>query len=279
MKYGMFLFQPNPIELLSAAQAADKLGYESAWMGEHLGFPIELKSIYPYHPSGRPFLPADAPFMDPIVTFGYLAGQTTRIRFATGVLILPLHNPFALAKGIATLDLLSNGRFLLGVGIGWLKEEFDWVGMNWDDRALRSSEYLKLMTELWSSSEPTYSGRTVSSVGFRFEPKPIQQPRPPLIFGGNTEAAFRRAARSGDGWYGVAHSLEEIGDLIRAIRKVEKRYERSRPLELTVSIGRLDADTVKRLTDLGVERAIPSLPRQPYVEELHRFHDSVISRV
>jgi probable F420-dependent oxidoreductase len=213
------------------------------------------------------------------VTFAYLAGQTTRLKFATGVLIVPLRNPFALAKAIATLDGLSNGRFLFGVGIGWLKEEFEWVGMKWDDRALRTNEYLKLLTELWSKPEPSFNGKTVKSEGFKFEPKPAQQPHPPYIFGGNTEAAFKRAARLGDGWYGVAHNFEEARELISGLRAVEKRYQRKNPLEITVTAGVLTADTVKRLADQGVDRVMASVPPRNYLDGLHRFHDEVMTNV
>ncbi len=279
MKFGTFLFHHRGPSLVAAARSAEDLGYESVWMGEHLGLPVELKSIYPYDPSGRPPVRADAPIMDPIVTFAFLAGQTSRIKFATGVLIVPLRNPFALAKAIATLDTLSNGRFLFGVGIGWLKEEFEWVGMDWDDRALRNNEYLKLMTELWSHPDPTFKGKTIKSEGFKFEPKTVQQPHPPYIFGGNTEAAIKRAARLGDGWYGIAHSFEEARDLIKQAREVEKKYQRGAPLEITMMAGPLNVDTVKRLADLGVDRLMASVPSHDYLAGLHRFHDEVMSKL
>ncbi len=284
MKFGAFLFQHRGPSLAAAARAAEDLGYESVWMGEHIAFPAELKSTYPYDPSGRPPVRLDAPIVDPITAFAFLAGLTTKIKFATGVFILPLRNPFALAKQIATLDQLSNGRFLFGIGIGWLKEEFEWVGMPWEDRALRNNEYLKLMTALWSQKDPVYKGKTVKTEGFKFEPKTIQQPHPPFIFGGNTEAAMKRAARLGDGWYGVTHSVEEGSALIKQLREVEKRYERSKPLEITVGIGAVTIDSVKRLTDLGVDRIMGSVLRageipRDYIHGLHRFHDEVMTKL
>ncbi len=284
MKFGAFLFQHRGPSLAAAARAAEDLGYESVWMGEHISFPAELKSTYPYDPSGRPPVRMDAPIVDPITAFAFLAGLTTKIKFATGVFILPLRNPFALAKQIATLDQLSNGRFLFGIGIGWLKEEFEWVGTSWDDRALRTNEYLKLMTALWTQKDPVYKGKTVQTEGFKFEPKTIQQPHPPYIFGGNTEAAMKRAARLGDGWYGVTHSLEQAADLVKQLREVEKRYERATPLEVTVGIGAATVDSVKRLTDLGVDRIMGSvlkageIPRD-YIHGLHRFHDEVMAKL
>ncbi len=284
MKFGAFLVQHRGPSLAAAARAAEDLGYESVWMGEHIGFPAELKSVYPYHRSGRPPVAMDAPIVDPITAFAYLAGLTRQIKFATGVFILPLRNPFALAKQIATLDQLSNGRFIFGIGIGWLKEEFEWVGMPWENRALRNNEYLQLMTALWSQKDPVYQGKTVKTEGFKFAPKTIQQPHPPFVFGGNTEAAMKRAARLGDGWYGVCHSLEEAQTLIRSLREIEKRYQRARPLEISVVIGAVNADLVKRLAEMGVERLVGSVlhegsPPRDYIHGLHLFHDQVMTKL
>jgi probable F420-dependent oxidoreductase len=283
MKFGAFLVQHRGPSLAAAARAAEDLGYESAWMGEHIGFPGELKSIYPYRRSGRPPIPMDAPIVDPITAFAFLAGLTSKIKFATGVFVVPLRNPFALAKQIATLDQLSNGRFMFGIGIGWLKEEFEWVGMPWENRALRNKEYLQLMTALWSQKDPVYKGKAVRTEGFKFEPKTVQQPHPPFIFGGNTEAAMKRAARLGEGWYGVCHSIEEAAVLIKQLREIEKRYQRGNPLEISVVIGAVTIDSVKRLADLGVGRIVGAVlkagevPRD-YIHGLHLFHDQVMSK-
>ncbi len=284
MKFGAFLVQHRGPSLAAAARAAEDLGYESVWMGEHIGFPAELESIYPYDRSGRPPVPMDAPIVDPITAFAFLAGLTSKIKFATGVYIVPLRNPFALAKQIATLDQLSNGRFIFGVGIGWLKEEFEWVGTPWENRALRNNEYLQLMTALWSQKDPVYHGKTVRTAGFKFAPKTIQQPHPPFVFGGNTEAAMKRAARLGDGWYGVCHSFEEAASFIKQLREIEKRHERSKPLEISVVIGAVTVDLVKRLAELGVERIVGAVlkagerPRD-YIHGLHLFHEQIISKI
>lgn len=284
MKFGAFLVQHRGPSLAAAARAAEDLGYESVWMGEHIGFPAELKSVYPYRRSGRPPVPMDAPIVDPITAFAFLAGLTAKIKFATGVFILPLRNPFALAKQIATLDQLSNGRFIFGIGIGWLKEEFEWVGMQWENRASRSNDYLQLMTALWSQQDPVYHGRTVKTEGFKFAPKTIQQPHPPFVFGGNTEAAMKRAARLGDGWYGVCHSVEDAATLIGQLREIEKRFQRAKPLEISVVIGAVDLDSVKRLADMGVERIVGAVLRareapRDYIHGLHLFHDQVMAKL
>jgi len=137
-----------------------------------------------------------------MLVLAYAAAITSKIRLATGIFVLPIRNAFTTAKAVASLDLLSGGRFIFGVGIGWLQEEFEAVGMNFNDRALRTRDYVGLMKELWTKDEPVYRGKTVSVEGFKFYPKPVQKPHPPIVFGGHTEPSLKRAARLGDGWYG-----------------------------------------------------------------------------
>src|SRR5437867_4068557 len=172
MKFGAFLWQRRAQDLAANARLAEELGFESLWMGEHLGFPVQFKSVYPYDQSGRPPVRNDAPIHDPLIVFAYLAAVTTRIKFATGVYILPLRNPFAVAKAVASLDQLCNGRFLFGVGIGWLKEEFEWVGMEWENRARRNNETLRMLEALFTEEVPAFEGKTVKTAGFYFAPKP-----------------------------------------------------------------------------------------------------------
>ena len=227
MKFGAFLWQRRGEDLAANARLAEQLGFESVWMGEHLGFPIQFKSTYPYDESGIPPVHNDTAIHDPLIVFAYLAAVTTTIKFGTGVYILPLRNPFAVAKAIASLDQLSNGRFLFGVGIGWLEEEFEWVGMDWDNRARRNNEMLKLMDALFTQEVPKFKGETVSTEGFYFNPKPVQQPHPPYIIGGNTDAAIKRACRLGDGWYGIAKQLDKALELVKRVREIEKGYNRA----------------------------------------------------
>ncbi len=168
----------------------------------------------------------DAAIHDPLIVFAYLAAVTTTIKFATGVYIFPLRNPFAVAKAVASLDQLSNGRFPFGVGIGWLKEEFEWVGMDWENRARRNNEMLKLMDALFTQKVPKFQGKTVSTQDFYFNPTPVQQPHPPYIIGGNIggnmDAAIKRACRLGDGWYGIAKQLDQALELVKRVREIEK---------------------------------------------------------
>jgi probable F420-dependent oxidoreductase len=251
-------------------------------MGEHLGFPVQFKSVYPYDQSGRPPVRNDAPIHDPLIAFAYLAAVTTRIKFATGVYILPLRNPFAVAKAVATLDQLCNGRFLFGVGIGWLKEEFEWVGMEWENRARRNNETLRLLEALFTEEVPAFEGETVKTAGFYFAPKPIQQPHPPYIFGGNTEPAMKRACRLGDGWYGIAKDLSGALELVKKVREIERGYDRVRPLELTMGLQwrGVTAEDLRRLRDAGVERILPStdLVARDSLGAMRKVHEQLVSK-
>jgi probable F420-dependent oxidoreductase len=281
MKFGAFLWQRRGEDLAANARLAEELGFESLWMGEHLGFPTEFKSPYPYDQSGKPPVRNDTPIHDPLIVFAYLAAVTSKIKFGTGVYILPLRNPFAVAKAIASLDQLSNGRLLFGIGVGWLKEEFEWVGMDWDNRARRNNEMLKLMEALFTQEVPSFKGTTVSTQGFYFNPKTVQQPHPPYIIGGNTEAAIKRACRLGDGWYGIGKSLDQAVALIGRVREIEKDYQRAKPLELTMAVQWRSngVDDVKRLEEARVERVLPpGLVARDSLAALRRVHETLVSR-
>ncbi len=281
MKFGAFLFRKRRGEDLAAnTKLAEELGFESIWMGEHIAFPFEFKSRYPGSPDGKPPVRPDIHLPDPLIVFAYLASITSKIRFGTGVFVLPLRNPFAVAKAVATLDQLSNGRFIFGLGVGWLKEEFDYVGMNWEDRALRSNEYMKLMTALWSEERPSFKGKTISAEGFLVTPKTVQQPHPPFVIGGHGDAAYKRAARLADGFYATCNNLEEAAQTIARLREVERGYERAKPLEITMGLGSVTVDDVKRLEEMGVERLIPGrqLVSRDSLGALRRFNDEIMSK-
>jgi probable F420-dependent oxidoreductase len=283
MKFGTFVFQTQPATITAIAHKAEELGFESLWIPEHIMLPVKYKSPYPYSSSGRMPAPPESPLHDPMLVLAYVAAITTKIRLATGIYVLPIRNPFTTAKAVASLDVLSGGRFIFGVGIGWLEEEFEGVGSNFKDRALRSREYVALLKELWTSDEPVYHGKTVSIEGFKMNPKPLQKPHPPFVFGGHTEPSLRRTARLGDGWYGIGETLEETERVIKRLREHEKEQHRSKPLELTVAPrfgGPITVDQVQRLRDLGVERvllgAIASTRDQ--LIQMERFRDDVMAR-
>src|SRR6202521_1935725 len=259
MKFGTFLYQTSPNSIAAAARKAEESGFESLWIPEHIILPVTYRSPYPYSSSGRMGAPPATPLHDPMLALAYVAGITSKIRLATGVFVLPSRNAFTTAKAFASLDVLSGGRFIFGVGIGWLEEEFTAVGMDFKDRARRTREYIALMKELWSKSAPVYHGRTVGIEGFRFEPKPVQRPHPPIVLGGHTEPSLKRAAQIGDGWYGIAEDLAQTRGIIARLREHERAANRSAPLEITVSPrlgGQLTLEQAKEFAAMGVSRII-----------------------
>src|ERR1700730_6066524 len=217
MKFGTFVYQTSPHSIGAVARKAEVGGFQSLWIPEHIILPVTYKSPYPYSSSGRMGAPPESPLLDPMLVLAYVAGVTSKIRLATGVFVLPIRNAFTTAKAVASLDVLSGGRFIFGVGIGWLEEEFEGVGMNFKDRALRSREYVELLKELWTSEGPVYHGKTVGIEGFKMNPKPVQKPHPPFVFGGHTEPSLKRAARLGDGWYGLREKLEAVAIVTKPV--------------------------------------------------------------
>jgi probable F420-dependent oxidoreductase len=191
----------DPIALRDLAQTAEALGFDAVWVSDHVVIPAEIKSPYPYSPDGVFHLSPTSPYFEPLIALTYLAGCTSRIRLGTHVLILPYRNPVVMAKEIATLDVLSGGRFDFGIGVGWMKEEFEALGYDYfERRGAVTDEQVRVMQKLWSEDTPSHDGTF-----FRFgptggRPHPIQRPGPPIWVGGHTPVALRRTARLGDGW-------------------------------------------------------------------------------
>ena len=282
MKFGTFLYQTSANSIAAVARKAEECGFESLWIPEHIILPVTYKSPYPYSSSGRMGAPPETPIHDPMLALAYVAGITSRIRLATGVFVLPIRNAFTTAKAVASLDILSGGRFIFGVGIGWLEEEFAAVGMNFKDRAMRTREYIALMKQLWTSESPEYHGKTVAIEGFKFMPKPAQKPYPPIVFGGNTEPSLKRAAKLGDGWYGIAENVEQIGATIKRLREHERAASRTVPLELTVSRLRepLLPGQIEQFAEMGVSRIIvsPGASTKDHIASMEKFGAEVIAR-
>ncbi len=283
MKFATFLFQTAPASLAAIARKAEELNFESLWIPEHIVLPVTYRSPYPYASSGRMPAPPDTPLHDPMLALAYVAAITSKVRLATGIYVLPIRNAFATAKAVASLDVLSSGRFIFGIGIGWLEEEFDAVGMNFKDRALRTREYVALMKESWTKDDPSYHGKTIKVEGVKFMPKPVQKPHPPIVLGGHTEPSLKRAAQIGDGWYGIAESIAGMRGTIARLREHEHAVGRTAPLELTVSprLGEpIKLDHVKQFAEMGVSRIIfgagPATKDQ--LAAMERFADEIIAK-
>ena len=283
MKFGTFVTSLKPESITRNIQKAEEVGFESAWIGEHLIIPVKSESKYPYSKDGAFPAPLNVPFHDPMLALTYAAAVTSKIKLATGVFVVPLRNAITTAKAVASLDVLSNGRVIFGVGVGWWAEEFAVTGASFNDRALKTREYIELMKELWTKDEPSYHGKTISVEGVRFYPKPVQKPYPPIVVGGTSDLAIKRTVRYGDGWYAVSKSLEETRELIRKLRETERGANRIKPVEVTVSLRTghpLTLDEVRAMAEMGVERTLVGSPLGAgAAAELERFRDEIMAKI
>ncbi len=262
MKFGIMFANVGPFgqpdNLVHLAQKAEQVGVESLWTVEHVVVPKGYGSQYPYSKDGRMPGPENSPIPDPLIWMTYAAAVTKKIKVATGVMILPQRHPFYVAKELATLDVLSGGRALLGVGIGWLEEEFRGVGVPFVERASRTDESIQALRSLWGDKPSEFSGKHYRWGAVESNPKPVQKPGVPIIVGGHAPGAAKRAARYGDGFFPARADL--LPSLIEVLVKECAEIGRdSGTIEITTgSIPRLDE--VKRLQDLGVSRFTVSPP-------------------
>jgi probable F420-dependent oxidoreductase len=271
MKFGLFGMNMRPCvtpeAIATVARAAEAAGFESFWGGEHLALADPQTPASP--------MPPNIVFVDLCVTMAFAAAHTRTLRFGTGIMILPLRNPVVLAKQLASVDVLSAGRLMFGVGIGNLEFEFNAVGMPFDHKGKRAEEAISAMKALWSMERAEFHGRFFSFGGVRAEPRPIQQPHPPIVFGGKSSHAFSRTARIGNGWYGYGLDLEATATCIAGIRAACTAH--GRPFdEIEISVtpkGELDLAQAQRYAALGVHRLILP-PRGRTVEETLEVIDS-----
>ena len=238
------------VELVQAGEAA---GFESAWTVEHTVVPSGYKSEYPYSADGKMADGVeDLPLPDPLIWMSFMAGCTSTIKLATGVLIVPQHNPVLAAKQIATLDSMSGGRVLLGIGVGWLKEEFDAIGVAFEDRGRRTDEYVAAMRELWTADRPTFHGEFVDFDAAYCRPQPAQG-SVPIIVGGDTRVAARRAGRLGDGYFPAREAPAELIQLARTTAVEHGRDPEA--IEITTSMPD-DHSKLPALAAIGVSRVV-----------------------
>jgi len=258
----------SPDWLEAFATTIEEIGVESVWCAEHLVVPVEYRSRYPYAEDGRmpswPYID----FTDPIDTLAWIAALTRRVRLGTAVLVLPAHQPVVLAKRVATVDVLSRGRVLLGIGVGWLAEEFAAAGVPFAERGARADEHIEALRALWTEPDATYHGRFVSFDTVQSDPKPAQAGGVPIVVGGHSDAAARRAGRLGDGFTPLGVGPEEFGRLAEVVRAAAVDAGRDadaieltcRPAEFGADgpPGRHDRDLVARYADLGATRLMIS---------------------
>jgi probable F420-dependent oxidoreductase len=279
MKVGYFAIGIGPAaepELIAlTAQTAEQCGFHSLWAPEHVVLIDNYLSKYPYSKDGRlPMPTTKIDILDPYVTLTYAAALTKTIRLGTGISLIPERSPVVTAKEIASLDKLSGGRFDLGVGVGWLEEEFAAVQVPWARRGDRTREYLKAMKILWTEEESEFKGEFCSFPKVRMYPKPVQKPYPPIVFGGESTPALKRVAEVGDGWFGVNVSPEEAQTKIARIKQYAQAAGRGTvkfSFAISPGIGSpIEMDVIKRYRDVGVDQVIaggiPSDPKQAKAE-------------
>lgn len=226
MKYGAFLPHIGPLangdvmtNIRTTAQNAEALGFDSVWTGDHIVIPVDIASRYPYTATGSFPMSPKAPLLEPLTVLSFVAACTTKIRLGTAVLVLPHRNAVVTAKTVATLDVLSRGRVILGVGVGWMEEEFKAVNASFADRGPLSDEAVAVMKELWTSEHPTFSGKFHRFPEVACEPRPVQKPHPPIWLGGHTGPALRRIVEYGDGWAAVVFSPQEFAERLDKLKE------------------------------------------------------------
>jgi probable F420-dependent oxidoreductase len=260
MRFGIFGINTGacarPETAAKVARAAEAAGFESVWTGEHVVLPDPQAPPSPARPQH--------PMLDPAVALAFLAAHTRRVKLGTGIIILPQRNPLVLAKELASVDVLSNGRLIFGLGAGYLKAEFDALGARFEDRGARTDEYIEVVRALWTQAKPSFAGRTVSFSGIDAQPRPVQKPHPPIVVGGTSVHAFERALLRGNGWYGFARDLAATQGDVAGIAAARARVERPAALgalEISVTPPRaIDEAGARAYADLGVDRLILLLP-------------------
>ncbi len=257
MKFGLSSIHAGegsyPEKMIRVAELAEKAGFDSLWAGGH-PFLSEKQSIFS----------SSLRMMDPIVALSFLAGHTRTIRLGTGIILLPQFDPLILAKQLSTLDVLSGGRLIFGVGVGWSEHEYEVLRISYHDRGKRADDYLKAIKMLWTEDHPAYQGHFVSFGSLQAFPQPVQKPHPPIVIGGNSPGAFRRAVTLGNGWFGWGLDPKEAERAVIELHKASKKYSRPSVLgDVEISVvpkGPIDRNSVEEFSKAGVNRLIAVAP-------------------
>ena len=285
MKIGMIpvnLGVSTAAEVVGLARLAEDSGFESVWTFEHVVVPLEYESKYPYDASGKMGAAPETPFVDPLIALTAAAAGTKTIRLGTGVNILPQANPLFLAKQAASLDALSGGRLLLGLGIGWLREEFDAMGVPFERRGARFDDYVAAMRKVWSGEVVEHDSDFIDWSGFKSYPVPVQDPLP-VIIGGSKGKIYERIARHGNGWYVPGTNANEIAGLLAPLKDACADVGRD-PAEIEITCmwtGQGGTDAVRAFEDIGAHRLVVplfALAGDP-ASALPRFGEEVIAKV
>jgi len=274
MKIGLFGINMgacvDPETAARVAVGAEAAGFDSVWTGEHVILPEPQTPDSP--------IPARTPLLHPSVALAHVAAHTKRLRLATGIVILPQRNPVVLAKELASLDVICGGRLTFGLGVGYIQKEFAACGIPFEERGARTDEAIAVLRNLWTAETPEFDGRFFQYSEVDAHPRPIQTPHPPIIVGGMSPPALRRAARFGDGWYGFALDLDGTQRCLEELKAARDRFDRNGPeenFEITVTPSiPIDRDTLARFEEIGVDRIAP-IARGDDAEAVLQFIDQV----
>lgn len=269
MKIGVFATFMSPLAtpqmIRDFGRQAEDIGLDSIWMGEHVMLFDKNTYGYPSSKDGRIPVPEGGGMLDVTASFGFLAAVTSKLRFGTGVALVPQRNPIYTAKEMCTLDWLTGGRIDFGIGVGWNKEEVEACGYRWEDRGARCDEFLEVMRRLWTEPVVDFAGKWVKFETARLDPKPIQKPHVPIIVGGYVDAALRRAVRFGAGWYGFnrdpAATREMLARLDAAFAKAGKQRDKGFQIIITPP-ATMPVDAMQGYAEAGVDRLVVNLGSQ-----------------
>ena len=288
MKFGLAFASSIGVDgtdALEVCRRAEAAGFESLWGGEHVILPSTIESKYPYTADGKIPAQPDTPVPDPLIWLAFAAAAVPRMRLGTCILIVPQRNPLILAKELATLDRLSGGRVELGLGVGWLKEEFDALGVSWERRGARNDEYIAAMKALWAAPETSYHGEFVNFDSVTCSPRPVSGSIP-VIVGGDSPAAIGRAARLADGYFPGEGDVNKLGALITRVRTAAEKAGRDpASIEINAMFGHQMADPIagaEQLAALGVGRVmVPAFffAGPGGLDRLGEFGERVVSQV
>src|SRR5258706_1384551 len=256
MKIGLFAINygtcGDPSSAVQVAQAAEAAGFESVWTGEHIVLPDPMLPSF--------LLAPEMPMLDTVVSLTWIAAHTKRLRIASGIIVLPQRNPLLLAKELASVDVVSGGRLIVGLGAGWLEPEFKALGVPMQGRGEKMDDILRAMRAIWIMEKPEHHGPTASFSNVAAYPRPIQRPMPPVVIGGESPAALRRAITMGNGWYGFGLTVEEARQRIEGLKQASEQHERPAELgdlEITVTpVGGFDRGSGEAYAAAGVHRLV-----------------------
>jgi probable F420-dependent oxidoreductase len=253
----------SPENIVTAARWAEELGYHSVWVSDHVVLPEKVDSFYPYDPQGHWSYPADTPWLDPLLALTWAAAVAPSVKLGTSVMVVSLRHPILLAKQLSSLDFLSGGRVILGVGAGWMEEEFDLIGVPFERRGARTAEMIALMRAFWSGEMVNFDEQFYHVANSQMYPRPVQ-PSVPVVWGGHTDAALKRVARMGDGWHPTQITLEQLSEGVGKLRRFCEEAGRDPASVLVIArpgkIYPINAETQARHQELGVQHVVIDPP-------------------